>query len=322
MRKTIVYLLDLLFTMRPVLLVPVWGFSLFGYYRASAGSFSEIFNLWNRSSLLIFILLFLFSLSVGAVYIFNQMADVEVDKKNGGLPLLAKGIVCRRDAFLFSILLSLFSIVPPLFTEYKVISFLSISAIIIGLLYSFKPFYFSGRPVCDFLSNALGYGVIAFGAGWVCGGKELLNRDFLGSALPYFLLMCAGSISSTLPDRLGDSSVHKNTTAVVFGLQRAHFIATVLLLITMVTAFFQNDILAIICSAVPLPFYLGYIFKPTDFFMESTYKIGGAMAMICSGLIIPLMIPAGIIVFFVTWLYFRIRHGVSYPSLITVRNDA
>jgi 4-hydroxybenzoate polyprenyltransferase len=307
--------------MRPILLVPVWGFSLFGYYRAKTESLKEITSLWNSSSLPVCFLLFLFSLSVGAVYIFNQIADIEVDKKNGGLPLLASGILRNKEALIFAFILSGISIITPLFTDFKIISFLSLFALIIGLLYSFKPFYFSGRPICDFLSNALGYGVIAFGAGWICGGKTLLAMSFLYSALPYFLLMCAGSISSTLPDRAGDYTVQKNTTAVVFGNQKAHFIATFLLLNAAVASIIVGDPLALICSVAPFPFYLCYIFKPTEFFMESTYKIGGAMTMLCSGFIIPLLIPAGIIVFFVTWLYFRLRHGVSYPSLVMVRED-
>ncbi len=321
MKKSILRLLDLLFLMRPILLVPVWGFSLFGYFRAKTNSLREVNSLWNDSSLPVCSLLFLFSLSVGAVYIFNQIADIEVDKKNGGLPLLASDIVKRNDALVFAFLLSGVSIITPLFTEYKTISILSLLALIIGLLYSFKPFYFSGKPFCDFLSNALGYGVIAFGAGWICGGKTLMEANFLYTALPYFLLMCAGSISSTLPDRAGDYSEQKNTTAVVFGNQKAHLIATFLLLNAAIAAIIEGDFLALICSAAPFPFYLCYIFKPTEFFMESTYKIGGAMTMLCSGLIIPLLIPAGIIVFFATWLYFRLRHNVSYPSLITVRED-
>lgn len=322
MKKNILNSLDLLFLMRPILLVPVWGFSLFGYYKAKTSSLSEIINLWSSYSLHTCFLLFVFSLSVGAVYIFNQIADIEVDKKNGGLPLLASGIIKRKDALLFALFLSGISIITPFFTEHKIISLLGALALIIGLLYSFKPFYFSGRPICDFLCNALGYGVIAFGAGWICGGKTLLEPGFLGSALPYFLLMCAGSISSTLPDRVGDQSVQKNTTAVVFGAKKAHLIATFLLIIAAVVSSIEGDFLALICSAAPLPFYLCYIFKPTDFFMESTYKIGGAMTMLCSGLIIPLLIPAGIVVFFLTWLYFRLRHGVSYPSLVTERDDA
>ncbi len=321
MKKKLLHLLDLLFLMRPILLVPVWGFSLFGYYRAKTDSLKEIINSWNHYSLLTCLLLFLFSLSVGAVYIFNQIADIEVDKKNGGLPLLANGIVKKKDALFFAFFLSGISILTPLFTEYKIISLLSFFATIIGLLYSFKPFYFSGKPFFDFLSNAFGYGMIAFGAGWICGGKTLIEISFLSSALPYFLLMCAGSISSTLPDRAGDLAESKNTTAVVLGNQKAHLVATFLLFNATVVSLFGGDFLALICSIVPFPFYLCYIFKPTEFFMESTYKIGGAMTMLCSGLVIPLIIPAGLIVFFVTWLYFRLRHGVSYPSLITVRED-
>ena len=78
MKKNLLRTLDLLFLMRPILLVPVWGFSLFGYYRAKTESLKEITSLWNSSSLPVCFLFF--SPSVGAVYIFNQIAT-SVDKK-------------------------------------------------------------------------------------------------------------------------------------------------------------------------------------------------------------------------------------------------
>lgn len=321
MKTSILNLLDLIFIIRPVLLVPVWGFSLFGYYRARVSSIREIVSLWNSASAETYLLLLIFSLSVGAVYIFNQIADIEVDKKNGGLPLLASGIVSKRMAIFFSILMSISSILLPLFTNHKSVALLSALALITGFLYSFKPFYFSGKPVLDFISNAFGYGIIAFAAGWVCGGRTLFNMNFFISSLPYFLLMCAGSISSTLPDIDGDAVENKNTTAVMFGPKKAHLLATFFLIAAGVTAFTQSDFLALVCSVFPFPIYVGYIAKPTNLLMESTYKIGGAVCMICSGLIIPLILPAGIVVFSMTWLYFRLRHNMYYPSLMMAQND-
>lgn len=320
MKNSFLRFLDLLFLMRPVLLVPVWGFSLFGYYRARCFDIRQIQSLWNSTSISTCLILCFFSISVGTVYILNQIADIEVDKKNGGLPLIASGIVSRNQALNFSIVIFLLSLLPILLLN-RAVAFLSVLTLIIGLLYSFKPFYFSGKPFLDFTSNAVGYGIIAFGAGWVCGGKSLTDNNFLFFALPYFLLMCAGSISSTLPDHDGDASVGKNTTAVLLGIKNAHLLATLLLLSAVILAIKQHDIFTLICTTVPMPFYWAYLIKPSVTLMEATYKVGGAIIMICAGLIFPWMIAAGIIVFFLTRLYFRIRHGVLYPSLVTVRND-
>ncbi|HEX3023662.1 MAG TPA: UbiA family prenyltransferase [Chitinophagaceae bacterium] len=321
MKNSVLYFFDLFFLIRPILLVPVWGFSLFGYYRAKTGSLTQITSFWKTTPLEVYVILIIFSISVGAVYIFNQIADIEVDKNNGGLPLIASGVISPKNAIVFSIFLSVISLLLPLLTNYKSISILSASTLLIGILYSFKPFYFSGKPFLDFLSNATGYGIIAFGAGWVCGGKDIATIHFLYCALPYFFLMCAGSISSTLPDTKGDSLVGKNTTAVVFGHKRSHIFATLILVTAAIIAYIQSDQMALLCSLISLPLYLAYLIKPTTLLMESTYKVGGAISMICACMILPLIIPAAIVVYFCTWLYFRIRHGVSYPSLVVVSND-
>jgi 4-hydroxybenzoate polyprenyltransferase len=257
---------------------------------------------------------------VAAVYVLNQIADIEVDKKNGGLPLLASGIVGKRSAWICAGVCFLFSIIIPLLSGDQPLVLLSTGSLLLGVLYSFKPTFFSGKPVLDFISNALGYGVIAFGAGWYLSENTFSSlSSFVTSSLPYFLLMCAGSISSTLPDKDADKSENKNTTAVVLGTSVANTLAIITLIASLVISLYQNDFIAVVCSVVPMPFYIGYALKPNQFFVESTYKTGGALTMICAALILPLMLPVGIIVFISTLLYFRIRHKVHYPSLIPVR---
>lgn len=311
---------DLLFLTRPILLVPVWGFCAFGYHCGihQTDNPSPLFAL--NVPLMVYGSIFIFSLSVAAVYIVNQIADIEVDKKNGGLPLLASGIVGKASAWIFAGLLFLISIVIPLVSGDQPLMLLSACSLLLGLLYSFKPTFFSGKPLLDFISNALGYGVIAFGAGWYLSGNSFSPLlTFFTASLPYFFLMCAGSISSTLPDREADKSEHKNTTAVIFGNRNAHILAIIALIASLITSLIQKDYIAALCSIVPLPFYFGYIIKPNQFLMESTYKTGGALSMICSALILPLMLPAGTIVFISTLLYFRMRHNVHYPSLVPVK---
>ncbi|NLD93769.1 MAG: UbiA family prenyltransferase [Fibrobacter sp.] len=309
-------LTDIFFTLRPVILVPVWGFSIFGYYRATDINPLKLHESWFTISPLVYAVFLFFSLSVGVVYVMNQLADIEVDKKNGGLPLIASGIVSAKAAWILCSICTLLTIVMPLFTQFKLLSLFSFITILIGYVYSFRPFYFSGRLIVDFLSNATGYGIIAFGVGWYLGGRELFSVEFLYASLPYFLLMCAGSINSTIPDIDGDRAEGKNTTAVTLGAPRAHLVSTIILITAGVFALIQKDILASCCAILSLPFYFLYIINQKNIYMEATYKVGGALCMMCAFLVMPVFIPISLCVFFCTRIYFRLRHSVEYPSMV------
>jgi 4-hydroxybenzoate polyprenyltransferase len=312
---------DLFFSMRPILLIPVWGFSVFGYFRAKNISLLEIPHLWKTISGEVYLSFLIFSLSVGVVYILNQLADIEVDKKNGGLPLIASGVVSTNEAWFFAGFLSFLSIFIPLLFHQACVSLFAIASIATGVLYSFKPFFFSGRIVFDFLSNAFGYGCIAFGVGWWVAGKEILSMEFIVASLPYFLLMCSGSINSTLPDIAGDKAEGKFTTAVVIGERNAHILSTILLIATSVISIITKDTLAMGCSLLSLPIYIGYFFFPNRTMMEATYKIGGALCMLSAFLVMPFILIISGCLFYLTRNYFKIRHKVSYPSMVPSRNE-
>lgn len=133
--------------------------------------------------------------------------------------------------------------------------------------------------------------------------------------------MGAGSISSTLPDYDGDRMDTKNTTAVVLGKKTSHILAMILLITAGITGLLMQDTVALVCAAAPVPFYIGYLVRQNSFFMEATYKIGGALCMVAAFMAMPFFIPLALIVFSATWLYFRIRHGISYPSLVPVKSS-
>lgn len=318
----VVSVLDAVMVTRPVLLIPVWGFSALGF-RCAANSSNTHWSFFPKHlpSASDYLLLSVFSLSVAAVYIFNQIADIEVDKKNGGLPLIASGIVPLNVAVLSSVLFSIISLLLPLLLHHSPLALCSGAALLLGVVYSFRPLRFSGKPILDFISNATGYGFIAFGAGWYIGGNQLLTVEFIKSALPYFLLMCAGSISSTLPDIEGDRQDGKITSAVMLGEMCAHSVALVLLIAAGEAGFLRRDPAALICALASLPLYIGYLVNPGRFFMEATYKIGGALCMAAAFLIMPWFLPVAGVVFTATWLYFRIRHETSYPSLIPINKS-
>lgn len=315
-KSTGIFVLDIFFLLRPVVLIPVWGFALFGYFHGCGGNIAGIPELWRESNVSLFLWIVVFSISAGSVYVLNQIADIEVDKKNGGFPLLANGIVSRRDAWIAAGIAAVISIALPVFYGHPAIGFLSAATIIIGIAYSFRPLFFSGRPFFDFLSNAIGFGIIAFGSGWCLAGGKLSDPGFLAAALPYFLLMCAGSISSTIPDITGDREGGKFTTAVVLGEKKAHMFAFVFVMAASVYSLAAKDTIASICAIAALPFYLLFILFPKKAFAEATYKAGGALCMAAAACILPVFIPCALGVFLATLIYFRLRHGISYPSLL------
>jgi 4-hydroxybenzoate polyprenyltransferase len=314
-------LADSFFVMRPVVLIPVWGFALFGYYRGKSIALSDVSACWTHPDFVPFSLILIFSLSVACVYALNQIADIAADKKNGGLPLLASGVVSRAYGYIVAAVTALLTILIPVLTGHMTLAFLSIAAIIIGFLYSFKPTFFSGRPFLDFLTNAFGFGIIAFACGWYCSGNQPSDPRFFKAALPYFFLMCAGSISSTIPDMIGDRETGKTTTAVLFGARGAHVIALFCLCIASVDALVMKDPLALLCSGAALPVYLLYLFIPIKILEESTYKIGGLLCMIAAALFSPWFAVFSSATVLATWMYFRLRHHVSYPSLVPLKND-
>ncbi len=318
-KQALPHFFDFFFSMRPVLLVPVWGFSAFGYFKAKDNL--NIIEIWKTTTPEVYFFFFLFSLSVGVVYILNQIADINVDKKNGGFPLIASGVVSLKEAWYSVIFLSFITVGFPLFMKYPLLSFFSLATLATGVLYSFKPTFFSGRLFLDFISNGFGYGCIAFGVGWWAGGKDIFTSEFIIASLPYFLLMCSGSINSTLPDVEGDESEGKRTTAVVLGLMKAHFLSTLLLIISLSISIVTKDYIASICALVSLPFYIIYYFYAKRFMMEATYKIGGGICMIIACILMPYILLLSGFIFYGTRIYFKKRHGISYPSMVPSQNE-
>jgi 4-hydroxybenzoate polyprenyltransferase len=239
---------------------------------------------------------------------------------NAGFPLLARGNIPLRLAWITGTGLALASVLIPL-GKRPVLSLFSVFTLAVGFVYSGKPLYFSGRFVADFLANAVGYALIAFGAGWYLAGAPFGTAFFL-SSVPYFFLMCAGSISSTLPDYEGDRKCGKKTTAVTLGVGPAHKIASLFIAAGFVSSLFLRDWTAALCSGCAVPLYVTFLIRNTARTMESTYKVGGMILMVGAALLYPFFAPASLLCLLITMVYFRMRFHVRYPSLIPGRPSA
>ncbi|MBN1129380.1 MAG: UbiA prenyltransferase family protein [Chitinispirillaceae bacterium] len=316
MLKALSCLLDCIFLARPIVLIPVWGFAVFGYWQSTSRSLADLTQAWMHPDTAGFVWILVFSLSVACVYVLNQIADMNVDRHNQGFPLLASGAVSKKAAAITVSVTALVSCMLPLIAGHRMLVILSVAAIITGLLYSFRPTYLSGRPFFDFLTNGLGFGVIAFGCGWHIGGGNLFTVEFLRTALPYFLLMCAGSISSTIPDLRGDHACGKRTTAVAMGARPATLLALFTLISALALGIVLKDHIVIFSSGVALPLYLLYLLRPSKVLEEAVYKAGGGTCMLAAALLSPMFVAVSATVVVLTRIYFRLRHNVSYPSLV------
>jgi 1,4-dihydroxy-2-naphthoate octaprenyltransferase len=135
-------------------------------------------------------------------------------------------------------------------------------------------------------------------------------------------MMCAGSISSTIPDHAGDSRGGKLTTAVLLGPWRAHLLATGMLAAAVTCSLVVKDVVAAACSLCSLPLYVIFLFfRSSRHAMEGTYKGGYLICMLVSFAVYPFLIPATLAVFAATVVYFRLRHHVFYPSLLPVSHE-
>jgi len=310
--------IDAIFLARPVLWIPVWGFCALGYCRALTADYGVLQHGAGRGQ---FVWMFVFSMAVGSVYVLNQIADFHVDSLNKGFPLLVRGRIGLKTAYVSALFFAAASIIGAALLRPS-FAFFSAAALALGIIYSFKPAYLSGRPITDFCANALGYGGIAFGAGWTLAGRTVVHPSFITASAPYVLLMAGGSICSTLPDYDGDKALGKKTTAVVFGKTRALALATVLIIAACGAALLSGDTAALVSGGAALVVLIAYRISPNETLMEATYKVGGAFMMLVASAMFPVIIIPSLTVLLATLLYFRLRHGVSYPSLIPVSHDS
>ncbi|OGJ88588.1 MAG: hypothetical protein A2268_16005 [Candidatus Raymondbacteria bacterium RifOxyA12_full_50_37] len=327
MKKAFLFLCDALFITRPIIFIPVWGYFILGVYRAKVLFAPEALyhiTILGRDFPIMLSFgsaetitgLIMFTLLLGGAYVLNQLTDIEADKENEGLPLIAKaGVSTRLAAIETGILL----LVPSLYSVYVGghTCTLFLCSLLLLVAYSAKPFRFTGRPFLDFLSNALGYGLLAFGLGWLYAlGNEFMGvRTYLKEAAPYFFFMVAGSINSTIPDMEGDEKAGKTTTAVFMGTRLSNGISTGAIICALAFAFQNHDPIAIVTGLVCIPFFFRYLLTNNPKHVMMTFQFCGGFLMALEVLIFPWFFFFGIMTFALTRLYFLKRYNITYPKL-------
>ena len=309
-------ILDYFFVLRPTLFFPVWTISLVGYWAQLRfddhdGTLLHTFTIGTLNIKFI-ITIGLLTLAMGASFLLNQIEDVETDKLNNKLFLIANGDISLRNAYIETITLVIipFMILSWLKFSLAIVSLLAF--LITGWFYSCKPFKFKDKPIGGLIINILGF-YIVFAFGWLIQGT--LNLKMLQQATPYILGMIAVYFFTTIPDIEGDKAVNKKTIAVKYGMNFTLWSGLVTDIIAVLTALWMKDIVALIPTVLILPFFalavnkksIKEILRANKFaalFLSLTicYKFPGYLVFIA------------FLFFFSKWYYKR-RFGIDYPSL-------
>lgn len=302
-----VELFDYLFLLRPTLFFPVWTYFLAGqsggahYPKASQQLLHPVGPVWIMTAL---------SLLMGSVYILNQIQDIETDRRNRKLFLLANGIVPVRHAYREAVVLAVASMglafwADPLFG----LGFMALF-LIAGILYNYPPTAWKNHPVFGILVNGAG-SILIYDIGWVAGGGE--------QALPpqmfaYAFAVVAVFLNTTLPDRKGDEATGKITFGVRYGLGATALWALVFEAASFALSLITREWLLFIPSALALPFFVmaAYRRKLPDTLRATKFAVSALAGAVC--VVFPPYLLLIVAVFFISRWYYKKRFHFDYPN--------
>ncbi|MBN1755149.1 UbiA family prenyltransferase [bacterium] len=246
MKRALLKLLDFVFLMRPLLLIPIWTPFLFGYYRS--GGF--------KSGELVLPFLMITALGGGG-FILNQIFDIESDRANRKLFILPRGYVSLNEAWIGVVILDLIAVILGLLHSWEM-GLLTTIAVIMGIIYSAPPLALKNRGILALLENGLGHGCIIFLMGWVVTSD--LSYTSLILSIPYFFAYSAVYLATTIPDLKGDHQSHKRTLAVLLGSKISGILIILLVLMAFVSGYIAWEIEIVFTAILAFILYLPAIF--------------------------------------------------------------
>ena len=302
-----VELFDYVFLLRPTLFFPVWTYFLAGQsggartQRGSIEFFHSVHALWLMAAV---------SMLMGSVFILNQIRDVETDRRNRKLFLLANGILPLRHATWEAAILAAASMAiafwtDPLFGMGFVTLFL-----IAGILYNYPPTAWKNHPIFGIFVNGAG-SMLVYDIGWVSGGGE---QSVPPQMFAYASAVVAVFLNTTLPDRKGDEATGKITFGVRYGLGSTAFWALAFEALSFVLSLVFREWLLLIPSALALPFFAIAAFRRrlSDTLRATKFAVSALAAAVC--VLFPAYLILIVLVFFLSRWYYKKRFHFDYPN--------
>jgi 1,4-dihydroxy-2-naphthoate octaprenyltransferase len=313
LNKKFVKPFDYFFVLRPTLFFPVWTIALAGLWSQDrfGNSIQHLSYSLHKADFTVIIYLGLYTLLMGGAFLLNQLEDVETDRLNKKLFLIADGEIKGKNAIMETIFITLFPIIFFLFSRADLAILFMISFLVMGWMYSSRPLVLKDRPIGGIIANMLG-GYIVFSFGWMIFGSY--SVQMLLNATPYVLGMLAVYFFTTLPDRDGDGQTNKVTIAVKYNMKFVLYGAVLLDISSIIAGIVIRDWVVLFPTTLILPFFLYSAFKKSNAEVLRTNKFAALFLSltICVRFPFYLLIITGLF-FFSRW-YYKARFNMNYPS--------
>ena len=316
MKKSMLKFFDYFFVLRPTLFFPVWTISMAGYWAQarfgeSAGVTNSVYYFFDMTFV---ITLGLFTLLMGGIFLLNQLEDIETDRLNNKLYLIANGDISVRNARIETILVSAVPFLLAVWKRPDLAIVMAAAFFVMGWLYSSRPFVLKDRPFGGILANALG-GYIVFFFGWMVHGSADLN--VIVYATPYILGMLAVYFFTTIPDKEGDAATRKITVAVKFSVKTVLIMGVISDALAIVVGLCTKDWVILVPSILILPFFADSAIRKSVDKVLKTNKFAALFLslVICIRFPFYLLLITGLF-FFSKW-YYKARFDMNYPSFRT-----
>lgn len=313
-------LIDYIFLLRPMLIIPVWSIALLGARAASwrARGINPFqldhypFAAFTSYDLNLLLMLLLGALLSGAIFALNQIYDVDSDKENEKLFLLADEHVKISEARILYWVLTVIAIAGAFLLNWQ-LGVLFVFGGWLGFQYSHPRFKVRESAYKAFRNNIIGHGMAAFMFGWVMYTNFSLEGVI--KSLPYVFAVGAVYLTTTLPDIRGDESVGKVTYAVEWGVAKTLKNSAWLVALALVLSIMTADYGFSITAAVTLPLYILAAAKGSVDLAITASKAAILVLSLFAAIYFPLYLVILLAAFGLTRAYYSRRFGMAYPAL-------
>lgn len=302
--------LDYVFLLRPVAMVPLWTFVLYGAALAASG------GVWPpRAAPLVsadvWLTVLAMTLILGGGYIQNQIADIETDRRNDKLFLIPLRIVSVRAAVveLALVWLAAALVALRLSVEFR---WIAAASLVLSITYSAPPVRAKARAPLDLLWNGIGFGALGAAAGWSAVAPFVSGIPLRCAA---YAMAVAGVIASTtILDVQGDRALGLGTTAAALGVRRTSALGLALVTGAAALGWHARDPLALWGSVLSLPLLIRAHLTAR----RADRILGNQVAVAAFACVAALWAPPLIVLLVGTLAaaraYYRARFGIRYPG--------
>jgi len=324
MRKLLVKALDCFFLLRIPLLAPVWTVLILGWIsgngNARLGGVLRA-EYGGEGEQILWLSLLGFSLIVAAIYVTNQIADIDSDRINHKLFLLPRGILSIATAWVCALLCACAGLLVAFFLLDAYMGVLFVLSLLLGMLYNFPPARLKDRAWGGTIANFVGHGVLTYLVGWYAAhfGESLT----CASMLKALTASCAAGfanaavyITTTIPDAEGDRITGKHTFCVTYGERFTAVAAAIACASALAFSFVfeHNAWVMAVPAAVSLVIFIMLVVQPRR---ENAFKAFKWPVFILTASV-AVFVPVYALLILVTFagsrIYYKFRFHFDYPT--------